>query len=351
MPLLNETMEITVTKTMKAVRQHAFGGPEVLHYEDAPRPVIAPDEVLVRVVAAGINPPDLYLRDGYRALPPAWRPEPAFPIILGTDISGIIEAIGDDVTGFAMGDEVFAMVRFPEDLMLGSDAYAEYVRVPAKDLASKPRGVGHVHAAGAPMSLLTAWQFLIDVGHDAANPFQQHRHHPVPLDGRTVVVNGAGGGVGHLLVQLARWQGARVIAIASSRNEALMQQLGVERFVDYTKETAEDVIRKADLVVDAVGGANMERLLPILKPGGALFLVNPLGFAGHDDAAQRGITVSSTQVRSNGAQLAEAGRLLDDGTVRVVIDSCYPLHAAADAHARAMIGGVQGKIVLTVDPA
>jgi NADPH2:quinone reductase len=336
---------------MKAVRLHTFGEPEVLRHEDAPIPPIGAEDVLVRVRAAGINPPDLYLRDGYRALPPEWRPEPVFPIILGTDISGVVEAVGERVAGFAIGDEVFSMVRFPDDLMKGSDAYAEYVRVAASELAHKPQGIDHVNAAGAPMSLLTAWQFLIDIGHDAPNPFQQLPHKPVPLNGKTVVVNGAGGGVGHLLVQLAKWQGARVVAVASGRNEALMHELGVDRFIDYSREAAEDVIRDADLVVDAVGGANMERLLRILKPGGALFLVNPLGFAGHDDAAQAGITVSSTQVRSNGTQLAEAGRLLDDGTVRVVIDSRYPLADAVGAHTRAMTGGIQGKIVLTVDPA
>jgi NADPH2:quinone reductase len=334
---------------MKAVRLHAFGGPEVLRFEDAPRPVVGPGEALVCVHAAGINPPDLYLRDGYRALPPEWRPEPVFPIIPGTDVSGVVEAVGEDVAGFGPGDEVFAMVRFPKDLMRGSDAYAEYVRVAATELAHKPQGIDHIHAAGAPMSLLTAWQFLIDVGHDAPNPFQPHRHRPVPLEGNTVVVNGAGGGVGHLLVQIAKWQGAKVVAVASGRNEALMHELGVDRFVDYTQEAAQDVIHDVDLVIDAVGGADMERLLRILKLGGSLFLVNPLGFAGHDEAARRGITVSSTQVRSNGAQLAEAGRLLDDGTIRVVIDSRYPLADAAGAHTRAMKGGIQGKIVLTVE--
>ncbi|WP_260596929.1 NADP-dependent oxidoreductase [Sphingomonas endolithica] len=337
-----------MTEVMKAVRLHAFGGPEMLRYEEAPRPAIGPGEVLVRVHAVGINPPDLYLRDGYRALPLEWQPHPAFPIIIGTDVSGVVEAVADGVTGFAVGDEVFSMVRFPEDLMKGSDAYAEYVRVAATELAHKPLGIHHVEAAAAPMSLLTAWQFLIAVGHDAPNPFQPSRHEPVPLEGKTVVVNGAGGGVGHLLVQLAKWQGAQVVAVASSRNEKLMRELGADHFVDYTKEAAEDVIHDADLVVDAVGGANMERLLRMLKPGGGLFLVNPLGFAGHGAARERGITVSSTQVRSNGAQLAEAGRLLDEGTVRVVIDSRFPLADAAAAHTRAAKGGIQGKIVLTV---
>ncbi len=198
------------------------------------------------------------------------------------------------------------------------------------------------------MSLLTAWQFLIEVGHDSPNPFQPYRHEPVPLGGKTVVVNGAGGGVGHLLVQLAKWKGARVVAVASAKNEMLMRELGADQFVDYTKEAAEDVISDADLVVDAVGGANMERFLRVLKPGGALFLVNPLGFGGHEQAKECGITVSSTQVRSNGPQLTEAGRLLEDGSVRVVVDSTYPLAHAWRAHERAMQGNIQGKVVLTV---
>jgi NADPH:quinone reductase-like Zn-dependent oxidoreductase len=346
---MEKTTEMMMSEMMMAIRLHAFGGPDVLRWEEAPRPAIGPGEVLVRVHAAGINSPDLYLRDGYRTMPPEWQPHPAFPIVIGTDVSGVVEAMADDVAGFAIGDEVFAMVRFPEDLMKGSDAYAECVRVAATELAHKPAGIDHVHAGAAPMSLLTAWQFLIDLGHDAPNPFQSFLHQPVSLAGKTVVVNGAGGGVGHLLVQLAKWQRAHVIAVASGKNAALMRDLHVDRFVDYTKEAAEEVIHDADLVVDAVGGANIERFLRILKPGGALFLVNPLGFAGYDEARDRGITVSSTQVRSNGAQLAEAGRLLDDGTVRVVVDSRFPLADAAAAHARAAKAGIQGKIVLVVD--
>jgi NADPH:quinone reductase-like Zn-dependent oxidoreductase len=331
---------------MKAALIRQWGGPEVLRFEDVPRPSIGGGEVLVRVHAASINPPDLYLRDGYRTMPPEWRPDPAFPIIIGTDVSGVVEAVADDVTAFAIGDEVFSMIRFPEDIMKGSGAYADYVRVAATELAHKPAGIDHVHAAGAPMSLLTAWQFLIDVGHDAPNPFQSFPHQPVPLVGRTVVVNGAGGGVGHLLVQLAKWQGAKVTAIASGKNEALMQDLHVDRFIDYTKEAAEDVIRDADLVVDAVGGKDMERFLRVVKRGGALFLLNPMGFNGFEQSEKLGVTVSSTQVRSNGPQLEKAGKLLGDGTMRVTIDSIFPLAEASRAHERAIEGSIQGKIVL-----
>ncbi|KIZ39813.1 MULTISPECIES: NADP-dependent oxidoreductase [Rhodopseudomonas] len=337
-----------MSEMMKAVRLHAFGGPEQLRYEDAPRPELAPGEVLVCVHAVGLNPPDWYLRDGYRLLPPEWHPHPSFPLILGTDVSGVVAAVAGDVGEFAVGDEVYAMVRFPADVMEGSKAYAEYVSVPASELAHKPTGIDHIHAAGAPMSLLTAWQLLIALGHDEPNPLQPFRHLPVPLQDRTVVVNGAGGGVGHLAVQLAIWQGARVIAVASGKNEALMREFGVDRFIDYTKTAAEDVVRDADLVVDAVGGAQTARFLRSLKRGGALFPVNPLGFTGHDQAKTLGITVSTPQVRSNGAQLAQAARLLDDGTLRVVVDSTFPLADAARAHQRAARGGIQGKIVLTV---
>ncbi len=336
------------SKHMKAIRQHQFGGPEVLRYEEAPVPELKAGEVLVRVHAAGINPPDWYLRDGYKMLPPEWQPQVAFPVILGTDISGVVEALADDVTHFAVGDEVYAMVRFPDGLAGDSRAYAEYVSVPAAHLARKPAGIGHVHAAAAPMSLLTAWQFLIALGHDAPNPLQPQQHVPVPLKDKTVLVNGAAGGVGHLLVQIAKWQGARVIAVASGRHEALLRELGVDRFIDYTKEVPEELVRDADLVIDAVGGPASGRFLRTLKRGGALFPIFPLGFDGSDEAAARGVTVSSTQVRSSGAQLAQLAGLLDDGTIRVVIDSTYPLAEARQAHERAARGNLQGKLVLTV---
>jgi NADPH:quinone reductase-like Zn-dependent oxidoreductase len=334
--------------TMKAVRQHAFGGPEVLQYEEAPMPELNPGEVMVRVHAVGVNPPDWYLRDGYKMLPPEWQPQVSFPLILGTDVSGVIAAVADDVTGFAVGDEVFAMVRFPTGLAGGSRAYAEYVSVPAEEVARKPAGVDHVQAAAAPMSLLTAWQFMIELGHDVQNPLQPNRHEPVPLEGKTVLVNGAAGGVGHFAVQLAKWRGARVIAVASGEHTAMLRDLGADQIIDYTQTAAEDVVRDIDLVIDAVGGPTSGRFLRTLKRGGALFPVFPLGFSGSDEAEKLGVTVSSTQVRSSGAQLAELARLLDAGTIRAVIDSTYPLAEARKAHERAAVGHIRGKIVLTV---
>ncbi|MBV6738757.1 MULTISPECIES: NADP-dependent oxidoreductase [Priestia] len=333
------------TNTMKAIRQHEFGGPEVLRYEEAPLPELKPGEVLVRVHAVGINPPDWYLREGYKDLPPEWQPAVSFPLILGSDMSGVVEAVATDVQGFSIGDEVFGMVRFPS--MGESAAYAEYVTAPASDLALKPAGIDHVHAAGAPMAGLTGWQFLIELGHNEANPFQPKSHRPLPLNGKTVLVNGAAGGVGHLAVQLAKWKGAHVIAVASGKHESFLRELGADEFIDYTKSTPEDIAHDVDLVLDTLGGPTTGRFLRTLKRGGALFPVF-IGFSDAEEATKLGVTVSMTQVRSNGPQLVELGRLLDAGTVRVAIDSTFPLADARKAHERAARGHIQGKIVLTV---
>ncbi|WP_061709060.1 NADP-dependent oxidoreductase [Pseudenterobacter timonensis] len=335
-------------KVMKAVQQYAFGGPEVLRYEEVSVPDLQPNEVLVRVHAVGLNPPDWYLRDGYRMLPPEWQPKIAFPVILGTDISGVIVALGDNVTSFSVGDEVFSMVRFPDGAAGGSRAYAEYVSVAATEVARKPRHLDHIHAAATPMSLLTAWQFMIEQGHDVQNPLQATAHKPVPLAGQTVLINGAAGGVGHFAVQLAKWQGAYVIAVASGEHEVFLLNLGADEFIDYTKQAAEDVVRNADLVIDAVGGPSAGRFLRTLRRGGALFPIYPLGFAGAEEAQQLGVIVSATQVRSNGAQLAQLAELLDKGVIQVAVDSTFPLAHAQQAHERAARGHIQGKIVLSV---
>lgn len=337
------------TQTMKAIRQHESGGPDVLQYEDAPVPELKPGEVLVRVHAVGLNPPDYYLREGYKMLPPEWQPQLSFPLVLGTDISGVIEKVADGVKDFSVGDAVYSMVRFPSGLAGGSRAYAQYISVPASEIALKPAGIDHVHAAGAPMSLLTAWQFLVDLGHDETNPLQPFQHQPVALEGKTVLVNGAAGGVGHFVVQVAKLKGAKVIAVASGKHEALLRDLGADEFIDYTTTTPEEVARDVDLVVDAVGGPTTGRFLRTIKRGGALFPIFPLGFSGAGEAGKMGITVSATQVRSHGAQLAQLARFLDEGTIRVVVDSTYPLADARKAHERAARGHVQGKLVLAVE--
>lgn len=334
------------TQTMKAIRLHEFGGPAVLRHEEVPVPAPGPGEVLIRVHAVGINPPDWYARGGMPDVPPELKPPFHLPLIPGTDVSGVVEAVTTGVDGFAVGDEVIGLLRFPTAMQ--SNAYAEYVTAPASDLARKPRTVDHVHAAGLPMSGLTAWQFLIELGHDHPSPFQKAQHRPTAIERETtVLINGAAGGVGHLALQLAKWKGARVIAVASGTHETFLRELGADEFIDYTKQRPDDLARDLDLVLDTVGGPDSRRFLPTLKRGGALY---PVYFGEFDDEenAELGVTVTATQVRSNGAQLAEIGRLLDDDAIRVSIDSTFPLEDARAAHERAAQGHIQGKIVLTV---
>jgi len=247
--------------------------------------------------------------------------------------------------GSPSGDEVFGLLRFPS---LEGSAYAEYVAAPASDLARKPAHIDHVHAAGVPMAGLTAWQFLIELGHDHPSPFQAAQHRPMHLDaGTTVLINGAAGGVGHFALQLAKWKRARVSAVASGRHESFLRELGADEFIDYTKSRPEEVAHDIDLVLDTVGGPDSSRLLRTLKRGGALF---PVFVAEYDpeEIAKLGVTTSGTQVRSNGPQLAELGRMLDTNALRVAIDSTFPLADAREAHEHAARGHLQGKIVLTV---
>lgn len=332
--------------TMKAIRLHEYGGPEVLRLDEVEVPEPGPGEVLVRVHAVGLNPPDWYVREGMPDVPAEFKPPFELPLIPGTDVSGTVEALAADVHDFAAGDEVFGLLRFP--VALQGSAYAQYVTAPASDLARKPAGVDHVHAAALPMSGLTAWQFLIELGHDHPSPFQEARHHPMALGSETtVLINGAAGGVGHLALQLAKWKGARVIAVASGPHETFLRELGADEFIDYTKERPEEAARDIDLVLDTVGGPHSRRFLHTLKRGGSLY---PVYFGEFDDAENEklGVTVTGTQVRSNGAQLAELARLLDAGTVRPAIDSTFPLTDASAAHERAARGHIRGKIVLTV---
>ena len=314
---------------MKAVRVHEFGGPEVLTYEEVPLPTPASDEVLVRVRAAGVNPPDWGRRTGYATIPESMRPAPpTLPFIPGSDISGTVAAVGPAVTEFQEGDEVYGLVRFPSVDNPGA-GYAEYATAPAAHLAPKPTTVDHVRAAAVPMAGLTAYQFLFDhirLGED-----------------KKVLVNGAAGGVGHFLVQLAKTRHAHVVAVASGRHREFLDELGVDEFVDYT--TTEVPAREVDYVIDTVGGPHGYRLLPALRRGGVLMPVF-FGEYHRDEAAGLGISFLSGRVHSDGRQLAELGGLIDTGRVRVGIDSVFPLADAVKAHERAAQKHLQGKIVL-----
>lgn len=315
-------------ETMQAIRIHSHGGPEVLVYEDAPRPIAGTGEVLIRVYAAGVNPADWKRR---RAPTQQAAVTQSFPVIPGWDVSGVVAAVGPAVTEFQKGDAVYGMIRFPQP----GAAYAEYATAPVADIAHKPTTIDHVQAAAVPLAALTAWQALFEKAQLAAR--------------QTILVNGAAGGVGHFAVQLAKWKGAYVIGTASARNAEFLQELGVGQVVDYTTTPVESVVHDVDVVFDTVGGAASERdrLIDVLKHGGS-YVTIVVGQPSAERLAAAGATAQSMLVHTSAEQLGELAKLIDEGYLRVNVDTVLPLADARKAHELSEGGRTRGKIVLRV---
>ena len=308
---------------MKAVRIHNYGGPEVLQYEAAPRPKPGKGEVLIRVHAAGVNPIDWKVRAGYMK---DFIPH-LFPLILGWDVSGVIEEVGPNVSRFKKGDEVYSL---PDHTRNG--AYAEYIVVRESEVALKPNALHHVRAAAVPLAALTAWQALFDTGQ--LQPEQ------------SVLIHGAPGGVGHFAVQLAKWKGAHVVGTASAKNHEMLYKLGADELIDYTTQRFEDVTRNIDVVLDTIGGDTQERSWQVLKKGGVLVsLVQP---PSENKAKEHGVRGIRLGVRPNGQELVEIAKIVDAGKLAPVIDRILPLSEARRAHELSQSGHTRGKIVLRV---
>ena len=311
------------SQTMKAIRIHNYGGPEVLQYEDAPRPEPQAGEVLIRVHAAGVNPIDWKVREGY--MKDFWPHK--FPLILGWDVSGTVEEVGPGVSRFKIGDEVYSV---PDSTRNG--AYADYIVVRESELALKPNSLHHIRAAALPLAAVTAWQALFDAGQ--------------LVSGQRMLIHGGSGGVGHVAVQLAKWKGAHVLATASTKNQQLLRELGVDEPIDYTKQKFEDVARDVDLVLDLIGGETQERSWSVLKKGGVLLsLVQPPSV---EKAKALGVRAAFVAGHPSGAQLAEIAKLIDSGELKPVIDRILPLSEVRRAHELSKSGHTHGKIVLRI---
>jgi NADPH:quinone reductase-like Zn-dependent oxidoreductase len=310
--------------TMKAIRIHTHGGPEVLVYEEAPRPVPGTGEVLIRVYAAGVNPADWKTRAAPGRLAPA-----IFPAILGWDVSGVVETVGPGVTEFREGDAVYGMIRFPKP----GAAYAEYTTAPVTDIARKPTTVDHVHAAAVPLAALTAWQALVEQAH--------------LTEGQTILITGAAGGVGHFAVQLAKVKGAHVIGTASARNAEFLRGLGVDQVIDYTTTPLDKAVQGVDVVFDTVGGETRELAIDVLKRGGTL-VSTVVGRPSEEHVSAAGIQARGMLVHPSSEQLAEIAKLIDEGGVRPVVDTVFPLADTRRAHELSEGGHVRGKVVLRV---
>lgn len=319
-------MNNTMKAVMKAARIHQYGAAEVMQYEDAPRPEPEAGELLVRVHAAGINPVDWKTRAGSGM---SGRYPNPFPLIVGWDVSGVVEAVGADVSQFKPGDAVFGMVRFPE---IGS-AYAKYVTAPETNFALKPHNVDHVQAAAIPLAALTAWQAMFEAA-DLSR-------------GRRLLILGASGGVGHLAAQIGKAKGAHVIGTASTANLGFLHELGVDEAVDYTTTRLENAIEPVDMVLDTVGGDIINQAYPLVKSGGSV--VSIVGAANEDKASAYGLKVANILVHTSGEQMAQIAELMAAGQLTATILQVFPLADVVQAHQFGESRTLRrGKIVLQV---
>ncbi len=320
---------------MKAVYFERFGPSDVLRYGDWPRPVPRPDEVLIEVHAAAVNPRDWLIRSG--RYPLRWL-LPRLPFVLGSDVSGVVAQVGGRVRGFDRGDEVYAM----QPSSRGFGGYAEAVAVPARAVARKPRTMTHEEAAGVPLAALTALQALRDDARLAA--------------GQKVVVVGASGGVGHYAVQIARALGAEVAGVSSTANVELVKSLGADRVVDYKAARFQDVLSGYHVVFDVVGRESLASCARVLRPGGTYVTTIPRLSTGYEALATRLRRAVSRRarrsrvvlVRARGRDLERLTRWIEDGRLTTVIDSVHPLEDAARAHDLSRTFRARGKLILKV---
>jgi NADPH:quinone reductase-like Zn-dependent oxidoreductase len=305
---------------MNAIYLGKKAGPEALVLGEIPRPTPNAGEVLIKVYATAVMPTELNWMPTFSQ--PSGAPRP-FPIVLSHEFSGVVESIGANVSDFKPGDEVFGLNDW-----FTNGAQAEYCVAGAASLARKPKSLDHAEAAVVPISALTAWQALIEKGQLERN--------------QRVLIHGAAGGVGTFAVQLARWRGAHVTVTASAINTEFVRALGADVIIDYHTTRFEEVICDVDVVLDGVGGETLKRSWGVLKPTGKLVTI-----VGAEDADKRS-REAFMLVRADGRQLAQIGKMIDAGELRVFVEAVYSLADATEAYARAQESGRRGKIALDV---
>jgi NADPH:quinone reductase-like Zn-dependent oxidoreductase len=309
--------------TMKAIVIHEYGGPEVLKYEDVPQPEPKLNQLLIRVIAAGVNPVDgmirsgIFDKEGHRA----------FPIVLGGDIAGMVERVGSKITKFKPGDPVFAYVSLDN-----SGGYAQYALVTEREAAPKPKSLTYVEAAAVPIVALTAWQALIDTAKLKA--------------GQTVLIHGGSGGVGSFAIQIAKARGAKVIATASTANQDLLKQLGADVAIDYTKQNFENIAKDVDVVLDSIGKDTLARSYGVVKKAG--IIVSLVARPDPAELEKHGIRGEAFSVDPNSDELGEIGKLIDEKKINVIVSQTFPLSEATKAQEQVATGHTRGKIVLKV---
>ena len=313
----------SANSTMKAVVLNEYGGPEVLKYQDAPRPEPKDDDILVRVIAAAVNPVDSYVRQGMFAK----RGLDNRPAIIGYDIAGVVEKTGANAKKFKAGDKVYSYLS-----VMRGGGYAEFAIAKESETAIKPTNINFVEAAAVPLAATTAWQALVDTA---------------KIDkGQTVLIHGGSGGVGSFAIQIAKAHGAKVIATASTAHQDSLKQLGVDQAIDYTKTKFEDVAKDVDVVLNCVRADALGRSYGVVKKGG--IIVSITDEPDQTECAKHGIRGSRLGANPDAKVLEELTRLIEAKKITPIISQTFPLADASKAHQQIETHHTLGKIVLKV---
>ena len=318
---------------MKAITLKQNGGIENLVLSEIEIPKIKADELLVRVKAISINPVDAFARKNKQTVEAILKPKNEEQVlILGWDISGIVEEVGKEIKNFKKGDDVFGMVNF-----IGQGkAYAEFVAAPANQLAIKPQNISYEEAAAATLAALTAWQALVSICKIKK--------------GDKVLIHAAGGGVGHYAVQIAKNFGAYVIGTASSAKRNFVLQLGADEFIDYTSEKFEEKVNDADIVLDSIPGSEhlLRSLEAVRKGGKVISLKSSAEGIIADKIKAKDIIFNRMMVRSNGDDMKKIAKLLEEGKIHSHISQKYSFKDLPKAHQQIETGKTRGKIVVVI---
>src|SRR6266446_7276753 len=308
---------------MKAMVVHEFGGPEVMKYEDAPRPEPKDDEILVRVMAAAVNPVDSYMRQGMLAK----HGMDKRPAIIGYDISGVVEKTGANAKKFKAGDKVYSYLS-----VIRGGGYAEFAIAKESETALKPKNINFEEAAAVPLAATTAWQSLVDEAKLNA--------------GQTVLVHGGSGGVGSFAIQIAKARGAKVIATASTAHQDLLRQIQVDQAIDYTTTKFEDMVKDVDVVLNCARAEALARSYGVVKKGG--IIVSITDEPDQTECAKHGIRGSRLGAHPDANVLEELTKLIEAGKMKPIVSQTLPLADASKAHQQIETHHTLGKIVLKV---
>lgn len=319
---LNVAIAQTSPATMKAVVATGAGGPEVLKLQDVPKPEPKSDEILVRVIAAAVNPVDTYVRQGKFG-----KRAEGGPLIIGYDIAGVVEKTGANAKKFKPGEEVYCYLSVQR-----GGGYAEFAVAKESETALKPKNISFIEAAAVPLAATTAWQALIDDGKIK--------------NGQTVLIHGGSGGVGSFAIPIAKARGAKVIATASTAHQATLKQLGVDQAIDYTTTKFEDVVKDVDLVLNCVRADALARSYGVVKKGGAI--VSITDEPDQAECAKRSITCSRMGAHPDSTVLEELTKLIEAGKIKPIVSQTFPLPDAHKAHQQIETRHTLGKIVLKV---